>query len=169
MRKNTVRIAMIVLVMVMPMFIWACAAGPSHFRRSYNISQTFENSKIMPGYQYYLSGLPHSPNAVVAVKDEYRLKSEYWQPVKMDEKRLRRMVGRMLNKPGSEYNTEPNGAHIFDDLGKPIGAWYSVWALPQLTFISDKEFSISLPPVSEFPLSNRDPEERRLFPINRKH
>jgi hypothetical protein len=163
MRKNTVWATDIVLVMVMPMLFWACAAVPSHFKRSYNISQTFEKYKIMPGYQYYLNGLPHSPNAVVAVKDEYRLNSEYWQPVKMDEKRLRRVVERMLNKPGSEYNTEPNGARIFDSMGKPIGAWYSVWALPQLTFISDKAFSISRPPVSEFPLSNRDPEERRLF------
>ena len=167
MRKNTVWAADIVLVMVIPMFIWACAVGPSHFRRSYDISQTFENFKIIPGYQYYLNGLPDSPNALVAIKDAYRLNSTYWQPVKIDEKRLREMVNRMLNKPGSEYNTEPNGAHIYDDFKKPIGAWYSVWSLPQLTFISDKEFSISQPPVSEFPLSNREPEERRLFRIFR--
>lgn len=80
----------------------------------------------------------------------------------MDEKKLRRFVDIMLNHPGSEYNMEPNGAYIFDDKGKKIGVWYSVWMLPQLTFLSDTEFAISRP-MTVFPLSNRDPEER-IFP-----
>jgi hypothetical protein len=149
-----------------PLLLWACASGPIHFRRSYNVSEKFENYELMPGYRYYVSGHPHSLNAVVAIEKGYRLNSPHWQETKMDEKKLRRMVDNILNHPGSEYNMEPNGAYIFDDRGKHIGVWYSVWMLPQLTFLSDTEFAISRP-MTVFPHSNRDPEERVFAPFFR--
>jgi hypothetical protein len=144
----------------------ACAFGPSHFRRSYNVSQKFEKYELLPGYRYYFSGHPHSLNAVVAIEKGYHLNSSHWQEIEMDGKELRRMVGNILNHPGSEYNTEPNGAYIFDDRGKNIGVWYSVWMLPQLTFLSDREFTISRP-MTVFPHSNRDPEQRVFWPFFR--
>ncbi|MGD9364316.1 MAG: hypothetical protein PVH87_01385 [Desulfobacteraceae bacterium] len=149
-----------------PLLLGACAFGPSHFRRSYNVSEKFENYELMPGYDYYLCGLPYGPEAIVAIKKGYRLNSPHWQAVEMDEKKLRRMVDEILNNPGSEYNTDPNGAYIFDDRGKHIGVWYSVWMLPLLTFSSDTEFAISRP-MTVFPHTNRDPEDWGIVRILR--
>lgn len=147
-----------------PLLFGACAFGPSHFRRSYNVSEKFENYELIPGYRYYASGHPDSLNAVVAIEKGYHLNSPHWQEIEMDEKKLRRLVDIMLNHPGSEYNTEPNGAYIFNDKGNKMGVWYSVWMLPLLTFLSDTEFTISQP-MTVFPHSNRDPEERIFRPF----
>lgn len=144
----------------------ACATGPVHFRRSYDVSHTFENAQLLSGHQYYYNGVPYSINAVVAIKKGYTLTSPHWHVVEMERAKLRRMVDGMLNHPGSEYNTDPNGAYIFNDSGQVIGVWYSVWVLPELTFISDTAFTISQP-MTVFPLSNRDPEERVLEPLLR--
>lgn len=78
------------------------------------------------------------------------------------------MVEGLLNNPGSEYNTEPNGGYISNAKGGVVGIWYSVWRLPLATFISDNEFAISQP-VADFPRSNRDPEDRFFRPFSRAH
>lgn len=145
------------------LFIGACAAGPVHFRRSYTVANEFENYQLLPGYQYYYNGLPYSPDAVVAIRKGYTLKSPHWHPVKLDARKLGHMVAEMLNNPGAEYNTDPNGAYILNNQGDKIGVWYSVWALPLVTFTSKTELSISQP-MTIFPYSNRDPE-RSGFPF----
>ncbi len=147
-------------------FLWACAIGPSHFRRSYNVSNSFENAQLINDHQYYYSGLPYRPDAVVGIRRGFHLKSPHWEPVDLDDRRLRHMVDEMLNNPGAEYNTEPNGAYIFDDNGETIGVWYSVWALPILKFTSENEFTISRPTIN-FPRSNKDPEERGRWPFSK--
>ena len=167
MRGNTIaRQALLGGLIALHIILLACATGPVHFRRSYQVSDTFEKYQLLSGYQYYYNGVPHSINAVVAIQKGYTLTSPHWHAVEMERAKLRHMVDGMLNHPGSEYNTDPNGANIFNDQGQVIGVWYSIWVLPELTFISDTEFAISQP-MTIFPLSNRDPEERVLKPLPR--
>jgi hypothetical protein len=163
MHGSIIRRDLLGVMMALPVIFMACASAPSHFRRNYDVSDTFENYQLLNGYQYYLNGLPHSPTALVSIKKNYRLSSPVWHAVKMDRAKLRDLVSRMLNTPGSEYNTAPNGAYILNDRGQVIGIWYSVWALPVMTFQSDTEFTISQPMMT-FPLSNRDPEKRGILP-----
>lgn len=154
------------LVMVL-VFLYGCSSGTSYFERSYTISEKFESFQLMPKYQYFYVGLADSPDALVGVRNGYALKSPHWHEVDMDEKKMRHMVDEMLNNPGAEYNIEPNGAYIFNGRGETIGVWYSVWALPLLTFMTDTDFSISYP-MAVFPPSNRDPEERGFGPSFRR-
>lgn len=153
-------------MMALPMILMACATGPAHFKRNYDVADTFQNYRLLSGYQYYYNGNESSPIAVVGIQKGYSLTSPIWHAVEMDRSKLRRMVNNMLNTPGSEYNIDPNGAEIFNDDGKVIGVWYSVWAFPILTFKSDTEFAISQP-MTVFPLSNREPEERISSPKRR--
>lgn len=165
--RNTIaRKALLGGLTALHIMLLACASGPVHFRRSYDVSHTFENAQLLSGHHYYYNGMPYSINAVVAIQNGYTLTSPHWHVVEMEQAKLRQMVDGMLNHPGSEYNTDPNGAYVFNDRGQVIGAYYSVWALPVLTFISDTEFAIS-PPMTVFPLSNRDPEEWVLKPLLR--
>lgn len=149
-------------------FLMACGIGPSHFTRSYDVSDTFENFKLIDRYQYYFNGLPSNPDAVVGIEQGYELKSSHWHPVDLDDRRLRHMVEGMLNNPGAEYNTEPNGAYIYNHKREVIGIWYSVWRLPLVTFMSESEFAISHP-VADFPRSNKDPEDRFFRPFSLGH
>lgn len=163
-KKNIDRIYMLCAILFL-LCLMACGAGGAHFRRSYDVSTTFENFQLIDRYQYYYNGRPSTPDAVVGIEKGYVLKSPHWHAVDLSGKRLRPMVEDMLNNPGSEHNTEPNGAYINNDNGDVIGVWYSVWRLPVLTFRSESEFSISQP-VADFPRSNRDPEERHFWPFS---
>jgi hypothetical protein len=136
----------------------ACAAGPSHFRRSYDIEYLFEDHQVVADYRYYVSGGTYKPLAIVGLRKDYRLDSPHWQEVDADPEKMVDWMLRMRNQPGAEYNIEPNGARILDNQGNPIGIWYSVWDFPRLTFTSEKVIDISLP-MPVFPPSNRNPEE----------
>jgi hypothetical protein len=132
-----------------------CAAIGSHFRRSGDVADTFENYQLIPGHDYYISGRDTKPVAIVALREDYSLTSPHWRQVHPDSDRLRQWVERMLMQPGAEFNQEPNGARILDQQGNPIGVWYSVWQTPILRFQSDKGVTISQP-MTVFPETNRN-------------
>ena len=119
------------------------------------MADTFEKYELIPGYLYYISGGDSKPLAIVGLADGYSLSSPDWRPVEPDSDQMRQWVDRMLEQPGAEYNTEPNGARILDPQGNPIGVWYSVWATPILKFQSGTEVAISRP-MTIFPSSNRN-------------
>ena len=137
-------------------FLAGCVAGSAHFKRTVSASNSFENHQLMPAYNYYYSGHSAKPVAVIGLKEDYKVASDAWVAVKLDETKLRTWIDRMMMQPGAEYNMEPNGAYILDDSGEPIGIWYSVYELPQLTVVSDKVVAISRPNTI-FPHSNRNP------------
>ena len=150
------------LMVSLAMIVSGCNSGPAHFRRMVSASETFEQFRIVPGHQYYYFGLPHSPSAMVAIQEGYRLVSPNWTSVDIDKQTLKDMVARFLNQPGSEYNIDPNGAYILNDSGETIGLWYSVWQLPLLRFTGEKEFTIS-DPMTVFPINNREPDDRSVY------
>jgi hypothetical protein len=133
----------------------ACASGGSHFKRAVSVADAFEQYKLIPDYQYYISGRDDKPIAIVALREDYKLTSPHWRKVEPDREQLRKWVERMRMQPGAEFNMEPNGARVLDQQGNPIGAWYSVWATPLLNFESEKEIIISQP-MTIFPSSNRN-------------
>jgi hypothetical protein len=140
-----------------------CGTGKVHFRRMVSASELFEQHRVLPGHQYYYFGRPHAPLAVVAIQQDYRLISAKWNPIDGDESVIKDLVARMRNQPGSEYNVDPNGAHILNNDGEIIGFWYSVWRLPVLQFTGENEFTIS-DPVTIFPYNNREPDDDPILP-----
>ena len=143
----------------------ACTAGAYHFKRSANVSDTFEKFRVLNDHQYYFSGNEYKPTAVIGIQKGYTLTSSYWHPVALDEKMLRVWTERMMMQPGAEYNVDPNGAYILDDYGNRIGVWYAVWKLPILKFISEKEIDISNP-VASFPFNNRSDDRVDYLPLD---
>lgn len=144
-------------LLLAPVLTVACTVGPVHFQRSYDVSQTFENYKVLPDHQYYYYGETYSPEAVVAIQKGYTLNSPHWKALEMDERKLRDMLFEMTSFPGAEYKLVNNGAYIFNDNGETIGFWYSIWKLPVLTFVSDTEFTISkVMPVLPYPPGDSD-------------
>lgn len=144
--------------------IAACAGGAYNFRRSYDVSRIFEDHNVLPDYRYYISGNSYKPLAIVGLRKEYRVDSPHWQQANPDSEQLADWMLRLLNQPGAEYNLKPNGARILDNQGSPIGIWYSVWALPRLSFKSENVIDIGLP-MTVFPPSNYNPEDDGLLGI----
>lgn len=134
----------------------SCATAGPHFQRSGNVSQIFESYQVLPEYDYYYSGNEYKPNALVAIRKDFRLETGKWIPVEMDKERLQAWMSRMTAQVGAEYNIEPNGAYIRDTDGTPIGMWYSVWRLSALQKTGDREIRI-FDPMTVFPSTNRNP------------
>jgi hypothetical protein len=130
-----------------------CVTGPIHFQRKVSASEPFEQARVLNGHQYHAFGRPHAPLALVAIQSDYRLVSPKWAPIEVNPQVIGNLVSKMRNQPGSEYNTEPNGAYILNDSGEAIGYWYSVWALPLLRFTAEREFTIS-DPATRYPTTN---------------
>lgn len=143
-----------VLIVLGASVLMGCSAGAYHFKRSQNVTDTFEKYRVLPDHRYYYSGNDYKPVALVGVQKEYTVSSPYWQEVQLNEKMLRTWMDRMTMQPGAEYNVFPNGAYILDEQGNPIGVWYAVWALPKMQFKSEKEIVISNP-MTIFPHDNR--------------
>ncbi len=152
--KTLTNIGFWALIWLAAFTLVACTAGPYHFKRSANVSDTFEKFRVLNDHQYYFSGNEYKPTAVIGIQKGYTLTSSYWRPVALDEKMLRVWMERMMMQPGAEYNVDPNGAYILDDHGNQIGVWYAVWQLPILKHVSEKEIVISNP-VAVFPFNNR--------------
>lgn len=159
-----IRVSFLSLLILAIAIISACAMGVYNFRRSFMVSDTFEKFSLLKDYDYYYNGLPYSPDAVVAIRKGYTLTSPYWHRAEISEQKLRKWMGAMLNVPGAEYNTAPNGAYICNDDGERIGIWYSVWDFPLLKFISAKELYIS-DTMPNFPPGHHDPEEGVFSPF----
>lgn len=152
--KTLTHIGFWVLFCVAAFALAACTTGAYHFKRSVDVSDTFEKFSVLNDYRYYFAGNAYKPTALIGVQKGYTLTSPHWHPVTLDEKMLRVWMERMMMQSGAEYNVDPNGAYILDDQGNRIGVWYSVWQLPVLKFISEKELAISNP-VTIFPFNNR--------------
>ena len=156
--KPILRNTFMVVCLLLTSSLLACATGQVHFMRSWDVSRTFESFKIVPGYNYYYNGLASSPSAIVGIDKNYELDSPYWHSMKIDEKKLRDIIGEIQNTPGVVPDRlDAQGAKIFNNHGKVIGIWYSAWELPTITFSTDKKFYMSQP-WFQIPGPNQEPD-----------
>jgi hypothetical protein len=84
-------------------------------------SRLFESNQILPNHQYYISGFQRIPYAIIAVDNNFQLRSRRWQPIDMDSTALNQLIYRMDHV----YSLNPRGAWILDHDGNRLGAWYS--------------------------------------------
>lgn len=88
---------------------------------------TFESYRVNPQYRYYISGSEVHPNALMGLRRDYRLDPKaLWKEVQMTPEKMKRTVEGMKTKAW-EYRESPRGFDLFDDQGRPIGVWYSIF------------------------------------------
>ena len=150
----------LVLTIVTGALLGGCGIGSYHYQSSYDVSQQFENGEIASGYRYYVSGPASKPLAIVAIREDYRLQSDYWRGIDLDSASLKALVERISYVMGSEYKEDQmfyNGARIFGPDGAMVGMWYSVYDYSKVSFPEDKVISLSMaltrmPPGVRIPL-----------------
>ena len=96
------------------------------FRRDGEITSSFEESIILPGYNYFFYGPEAEPLAVLGVRKEINFMPGLWKKVELTEKKLTDWVEIIDNRHRGVYGVY-HGSRIIDKNGKEIGVWYSLF------------------------------------------
>ena len=122
-RAKTQLLIYSLILATMAVIFAGCAAPISgRLQSSPEVTGVFQNSRILPDHQYYISGFQRVPYAIIAVDNNYQLRAGRWQPIDMDPTSLNQLIYRME----SVYSLNPRGGlEVLDPEGNRLGAWYS--------------------------------------------
>jgi hypothetical protein len=99
---------------------------------SQEVTTSLESYTLQSQYRYYVSGSDAYPNALMGLHRDYRLDPEtLWKEVDMTPKKMKETIESIKTR-ASEYWQFPQGYHLLDDKGRPIGLWYSIPTAPTL-------------------------------------
>lgn len=138
-----------------------CLANQFTLKRNMDLTDKFESYTPLAGYTYYYSGPEAAPDAVLGMKEGHVLKSEFWQPVAVDEKRLKdwsTMLG-TYNAPRFEFAYYGN--YIFAQDGTEIGIWYCYTGRATIIKLEENLYNVYTPKAR-----NLAQRRRVLFGIN---
>lgn len=109
------------------LFLSACAVnGGGSFRglqKKLEVEKLFQSATILPDYTYYFQGPASDPEAIIAIKNTYQLRSRLWSRVEWTEKEMARVVFWMENDAVGFCTTD--GGNLVAPDGRIIGIWYS--------------------------------------------
>ena len=122
-------------------FFSGCSGG-SYGRLLYSpdVTRMFLQKETAPGYNYYYDGREAIPYAVVGLRGDYVLASEFWTPVKSSGQ-----FERLLDFLYGSDISNPRGAEILDPEGNQIGSWFSVYIYTRIKFGPDNQVNIFSP------------------------
>ena len=124
--KNIRSIAAAAVVLAIVLTFGGCAGGRyGNIFPDAQTTQDFDSFRIDPGMNYYYSGPDLFPNALIGLKKEYVLDSDLWKPISPTPASFRDMILHMQEK-ARDYREFQHGFLMYDNLGKPIGVWYSI-------------------------------------------
>jgi hypothetical protein len=108
-------------------FLAGCSGKHNRGRLIYNntVKEAFETYKVLPGYNYYLTGPENYPKAVIGIRKEYRLESKFWKPVELTPERLKRWL-EWRGSLQESYNRSYYGLDILTPDGRQAGIWYTM-------------------------------------------
>jgi hypothetical protein len=109
---------------LLPLIVVVSGCGSASYGRlesSPEITKVFKDGKVLSSYQYYVSGFQRIPYAIIAVDNNFQLRSRGWQALDLDAAALNQIVYRM----DAVYSLTPRGAWIVDNEGNRLGVWYS--------------------------------------------
>lgn len=130
-------------IMVLAAVFSGCVGGGNYgrLRFSPDVTGVFLQKQMLPGYNYYYDGREAIPYAVVGLREDYALTSEFWTPIEPGSPKFGRLLDWLY---GSDINS-PRGAEILDPEGNPIGIWFSVYIYTRVQFGPEKQVNIFSP------------------------
>jgi hypothetical protein len=127
-----------------------CASSYGSLKQSTEITDLFENHVVLADHTYYYSGFLSIPYAIVAIDNQYTLRSSVWRQLRLTSAELRQLTYRMQ----SVYQPVPTGAIIFGPGGERLGIWYC----------SERTSAVKLNPDNSVTVTPPLPPELRGIP-----
>lgn len=145
------------LVFLLMLVFIGCSSKYAYFQRSYKITDTFENYKILSDYNYFYAGSDiKNPIAIIGLNREYILVDGKWKPLSLTKEKMKTLIETIKFQYDSEYKIDPNGAAILTSDGKEIAIWYSALPYSNVVLGEGNQVDIYKPMFDFFLLFPRD-------------
>ena len=105
------------------------------------VTEIFETQQILPDHSYYINGFQAIPNAIVAIDNQYTLRTSSWQQIKAAPDVLDRLITRMQ----IVYSGIPQGAWIMGPNDERLGIWYSTERQTAVRLREDNSIQLAAP------------------------
>ena len=117
------------LLLALPLLLSSCLPGKTgNLRLNKEITSTFENCVVLPGYDYYYNGPEAQPDVILAVKKEFTFEKGLWKAIALDQKQLCDWM-RIIDPDMRGVRHQYDGYVIYSAEGKELGLWYAKeWA-----------------------------------------
>ncbi len=110
-----------------------------------SLTDTFQSAQLLPHHRYFYSGPDFKPWAVIAIHNDYQLKTQFWKDAELDSEKLRMWIGNMRMDFGIAYMF--NGADIVGPNKEEIGIWYSFQETTMVRLYADNTVTVKPPNV----------------------
>jgi hypothetical protein len=142
-------LVMAIVGVALAMVFAGCATGTNaRLARSQSVFESYQGAQVQPMHRYYTTGMVNNPDAILAIANEYTLKTERWKEVTMTPDLLRQLVGRMDDEFAA-VAAGLFGMEVLDKEGKRIGTWYSAVDITRVEMLSATEVKVSPPSAVE--------------------
>jgi hypothetical protein len=142
MTRISIRVAVAAISSLVLAVLGGCAS-PNYgsLQTSSEITDLFENGRILPGHRYYYSGFAQIPDAIVGIDQRYTLRSRVWSYFNPTSDMLRNWVFRMVQV----QSARTRGAVILAPDGSRVGVWYSSLQQTSVRIAGQNEVVIAPP------------------------
>ena len=139
-------IKMCLTVGLVALSVWmlgGCSAASKNDRLQRNsaVTELFETQQVMPDHSYYYNGFQAIPYAIVAIDNQYTLRSSAWKQIKPNPDYLNQLVTRMQ----IVYSGIPQGAWIMGPNAERLGIWYSTERQTAVRLRKDNSILLAAP------------------------
>ena len=119
--KNPIITKSLILVLIALVFAGCTTPISGRLEGNPEVTEMFKNHQILANHQYYVAGDQRIPFAIIAIDNNYQLRSDRWGAIDMNSTQLSQLIYRMEQV----YAINPRGAWIVDNEGNRLGIWYS--------------------------------------------
>ena len=147
--KKKCRIAGTAVVLLTILFLGGCAAGYGRLQPSREVTDFFKTYRVLPDHNYYFTGPDGWPDAIIAVKADFKMVSDQWTAFDPSPQRLRGLMDYAQTHYGTDVHHFPYGYTIFAPDGREVGVWYSIWDWTTIEMLSDREVNVYPPSTKD--------------------
>ncbi len=119
--------------------------------KSSEVTDSYKSYDLDPAYNYYYCGSEFNPEAIIGIRTEYDVQSNFWKQIDLTKGQLESWVtwGERQSSGESFSNGFAGfqGGYILDPDGNVVGNWYSKNELGTLYFPGDSVL-IPYPPTN---------------------
>lgn len=130
-----------------------CAGNYGGLVRDHEANEIFKTYQILPDYRYYYSGPEGRPEAILAIRHDYTLKTTQWTEFSATRELLKKWVDWLDFNFGNRVHYYPYGSAILGPGSQQVGIWYSIWDWTPVIFHQENIIEV-YPPMRSDPLNN---------------